>query len=217
MKLMLVDDHPIFMEGLQYFLQTHGICVLGTAGNGIDALEKARELKPDIILMDIRMPKCDGLGALKLIKAELPEIKIVMLTSYDEDEAVYEAIKCGASGYLMKSINADELLGMLNDISDGNITLSPGIAESILKELKNVKGGNNLNEKSEKKEESLTERQMEILKMVADGVTYKEAGERLGLSERTVKYHMGRIIELLHLANRAQVITYAAQLGLTEK
>lgn len=211
MKLMLVDDHPIFMEGLQYFLQTHGIGVLGTAGNGIEALEKARELKPDIILMDIRMPKCDGLGALKLIKAEMPEIKIVMLTSYDDD-AVYEAIKYGASGYLLKSINSDELLSMLGDIWENNITLSPGIAENILKELKKDEGG-----KNQKKEESLTERQIEILKMVAEGVTYKEVGDRLGLSERTVKYHMGRIIELLHFANRSQVITYAAQLGLTEK
>lgn len=102
MKLMLVDDHPLFLEGLQYLLKTHGIDVVGTANDGKEALIKCRTLNPDIILMDIRMPECSGIDALKLIKAEMPDVKIVMLTTSEEDDDLFEAIKCGASGYLIK-------------------------------------------------------------------------------------------------------------------
>jgi two-component system NarL family response regulator len=102
MKVMLVDDHPLFMEGLQYVLNTYGIGVAGLAENGNEAIEQARILKPDIILMDIKMPECSGLDALKMIKAEMPDIKIVMLTTSEEDEDLFEAVKYGASGYLLK-------------------------------------------------------------------------------------------------------------------
>ena len=106
MKLMLVDDHPLFLEGLQYLLETYGISVAGVAHNGKEALIKARALRPDMILMDIKMPQCGGLDALKLIKAEMPEIRIVMLTTSEEDDDLYQAVKYGASGYLLKNINA---------------------------------------------------------------------------------------------------------------
>ncbi len=221
MKLMLVDDHPLFMEGLQYLLETHGISVAGTACNGKDALYKARNLRPDIILMDIRMPECSGIDALKLIKAEMPEIKIVMLTTSDEDDDLFEAIKCGASGYLLKNINAEKLIEMLSDLENDGIPLSPGLAARLLKEFGQDRANAEQPETGVRKELSgnsaLTERQTEILEMVAGGITYKKVGERLGLSERTVKYHMGRIIELLHLKNRAQVIAYASRSGLTKE
>lgn len=219
MKLMLVDDHPLFLEGLQYLLQTHGIEVIGVAKDGREALVKARILKPDIILMDIKMPGYSGMDALKLIKSEMQDIKIVMLTTSDEDDDLFDAVKYGASGYLLKNTNAKELLDMLSDLKKGEVPLSPGLAARLLKEFR-LSGtyDNNFPQHAleENKKEQLTERQLEILEMAARGITYKEVGEALGLTERTVKYHMGRIIELLHLENRAQVIAYAARMGLVE-
>lgn len=212
MRLMLVDDHPLFLEGLKYLLETYGIDVAGIAQNGMEALEQARVLSPDIILMDIKMPECSGIDALKLIKAEMPDIKIVMLTTSDEDEDVFNAIKNGASGYLLKNTNARELVGMLNDLDKGEIPISPDIASQLINEFISTSRPSHNEQRMQ-----LTERQLEILEMVAKGITYKEVGDTLGLTERTVKYHMGRIIELLHLENRAQVIAYAARIGLVEK
>jgi len=209
MKLLLVDDHPLFLEGLQYLLGTYGIGVAGFAANGNEAIEQARTLKPDIILMDIKMPECSGLEALKRIKAEMADIKIVMLTTSDDDEDLFEAIKYGASGYLLKSTNARELVDMLSDLEKGEVPLSPDLSARILKEFGNSRG----NSRGGCENFVLSERQQEVLEMVAKGITYKEVGEALRLTERTVKYHMGRIIELLHLENRAQVIAYATRIG----
>ncbi|RCX19342.1 LuxR family two component transcriptional regulator [Anaerobacterium chartisolvens] len=219
MNVMLVDDHPLFMEGLKYLLETHGIIVKGTAKDGREALVKARILKPDIILMDIMMPQCGGLDALRLIKAEMPDIRIVMLTASEEDEDLFEAVKYGASGYLLKNTDAKNLVGMLSDLENDEVPLSPGIAAKILREFRRNSANydrfsQHESENAEKK--SLTERQLEVLEMVAKGITYKEAGEALRITERTVKYHMGRILELLHLENRNQVIAYAARIGLVE-
>lgn len=216
MNVMLVDDHSLFLEGLHYMLETYKINVVGTAKDSLDALEKARALKPDIILMDIRMPGYSGLDLLRLIKAEMPDIKVIMLTTSDEDEDLFNAMKYGAAGYLLKNINAGELVGMLSDAYKGGAPLSPGLASRILNEFGcDTAGDNTLKSAArEKREAKLTGKQLEILKMVARGIMYKEIGAALGLTERTVKYHMDRIIELLHLENRAQVIAYAARTGL---
>lgn len=219
MKLMLVDDHLLFLEGLQYLLETNGIEVAGIAHNGREALVKARILKPDIILMDIKMPECSGIDALRLIKAEMSNVKIVMLTTSDVDEDLFDAIKYGASGYLLKNTDAAELINMLNDLEKDEVPLSPGLASRLLKEFRrrDTYESKHLQHNTVgTKEGQLTERQLEVLEMVAKGITYKEAGEALGLTERTVKYHMGRIIETLHLENRTQVIAYAAHTGLIE-
>lgn len=217
MKLMLVDDHQLFMEGLQYLLGTHGISVEATAKDGKEALLKARILKPDIILMDIRMPELSGLDTLRLIKAEMPDIKIVMLTTSEEDEDVYAAIKYGASGYLLKSTDAKALIDILSALENDEAILSPALAGKLLKEFRYNSGANRILQQyvpGHAKKNILTERQLEVLEMVAKGITYKEVGDTLGLTERTVKYHMARILEQLHLENRAQVIAYAAQTGL---
>lgn len=219
MKLMLADDHPLFLEGLQYLLETHGIEVAGVAKNGKEALVQARLLKPDIILMDIKMPECSGMDALKLIKAEMPDIKIVMLTTSEEDEDLFNAVKYGASGYLLKSTNASELVDMLSALEKDEVPLSPGLATRLLREFRRSGTYDNKVSQPELEEANrgqLTERQWEVLEMVARGITYKEAGDALGLTERTVKYHMGRIIERLHLENRAQVIAYVARMGLVK-
>lgn len=213
---MLVDDHALFMEGLKYLLDMHGINVVCTVNSGSEAMEKACLLKPDMILMDIRMPGCSGLDALRMIKAEMPEIKVIMLTTSEEDEDLFDAVRYGASGYLLKNTNAEELIGMLQDVEKNEAPPLPGFASRLLTELKKGSEANYrfLVEPSEDAGKGvLSNRHLEILEMVAKGVTYKEAGEALGLTERTVKYHMNRIIELLHLENRAQVIAYAARMG----
>ncbi|WKY44939.1 response regulator transcription factor [Eubacteriaceae bacterium ES2] len=214
MKILLVDDHPLFLKGLQFLLESYKISVLGTVNNGKDAISQARHLKPDIILMDIQMPEFSGIETLKLIKAEMPEIRIIMLTASEEDDDLFDAIKYGASGYLIKNTDADELVEALYSLEKGEVLLSPGLAEKLLNEFSEAEqeDSDNLN----KDGSTLTPRQMEVLELVAQGLTYEDAGDQLGLSRRTVKYHMEKIIETLQMENRAQVIAYAARIGLVE-
>jgi two-component system NarL family response regulator len=212
MRLLLADDHPLFRDGLKNLLAIRGVDVVGTACDGVDALEKARTLKPDVILMDIQMPRLDGLAATRLIKAEQPEIKIVMLTMSENDEDLFEAIKSGAQGYLLKADETDAFFENFLDLMRGEAPLSPGIAGRVLKEFARQGSATELVGQPAGKEEALTPRQMEVLGLVARGLTYKEVGAKLFLSEHTIKYHMGQILERLHLENRRQVIEHARRL-----
>ncbi len=213
MKVLLVDDHPLFLDGLRNLLTAHGVEVLGLAHNGLEALDKARTLRPEVILMDIHMPQLDGLTALRLIKAELPEIKIVMLTMSAEDEDLFEAIKSGACGYLLKTQDTDEFFVLLQDVARGETALSPEIAARILSEFgRQASVAQALGDQEQ--HASLSPRQIEVLTLVAHGLTYKEVGAKLCLAERTIKYHMGEIVARLHLENRTQVIEYARRTGL---
>lgn len=224
MKIMLVDDHLLFMEGLQYLLETNNLQVIGKARNGSEAQTEARILKPDIILMDIRMPECNGIEAVKNIKAEMPDIKIIMLTTSDEDEDLFDAIRYGASGYLLKNTDGKKLVDILYNIESDELPLSPGLAARLLMKLApNSKNGLNNKQSALPKKSSedeaearLSDRQIEILQLVSEGKTYKEVGEMLGITERTVKYHMSRILELLQMENRAQVLSYAYHKGYLE-
>ena len=215
MRILLVDDNALFCESLQNLLTLHGYQVVGTAGDGLEALEKARRLHPNLILMDIQMPGCDGLTATRLINAEMPETKIVMLTVAQEDEVLFESLKSGASGYLLKSLRASQLLLQLDQLAEGQAALSPGLADKILQEFARM--GRQLGSSSKQVEEAadLTARQREILTLLVQGMTYEEAGKTLCLSERTIRYHMEEIIQQLQLENRSQVIAYAARMGLT--
>lgn len=204
--MLLVDDHPLFVEGLKNLLLSRGIEVTGTAGDGLEALEKARTTRPEVILMDIAMPRCNGVDAMRLIRRELPEIKIVIMTSFDDDENLFNAIKSGASGYLLKSLHPKELFSLLAELERGEIPLSGGLAARILHAVARDPDG-------VEPERKLSPRQKKVLGMVARGMTYKEVAAALNLRERTIKYHMERILELLHLENRTQLIAYAAQHG----
>lgn len=213
-KLLLVDDHLLFMEGLQYLLETHGFQVIGKARNGREAVAKARILNPDIVLMDIRMPECSGVDALRLIKAEKPELKVIMLTTSDEDEDLFQAIKYGASGYMLKNMDAKELIQRIEQAFHQEASISTDLAAKLINEFQMYSRKAPLaSQESYGKDEQtpLTDRQLEILGMVAEGKTYKEVGESLGLKERTIKYHMGKMLEYLHLENRSQVIAYASR------
>ena len=215
MKVMLVDDHALVIEGLRNLLTANGVEVVGTACGGLEALAKARALRPEVILMDIQMPGCNGLQATRLIKAEMPEIKIVMLTVSGLDEDLFEAIKSGASGYLLKKSEAREFLGLLAALEQGEAPLARGLAAKILTEFARV--ANTVGRPAgagDDEGERLTNRQGEVLMLVARGLTYKEIGEVLCLTERTVTYHVAQILERLRLKNRAQAIAYAQRKGL---
>jgi DNA-binding NarL/FixJ family response regulator len=214
MKILLVDDHPLFLEGIQNLLAARGIEVVGTASDGLEALAKARALHPDVILMDIQMPHCNGLAATRMIKAELPEIKIVMLTVSEEDEDLFEAIKSGASGYLSKGLDAGKFFDFLSGVVRGEAPLSPGLTAKILAEFARQTNGQMTASKEAEGTPQMSPRQIEILTLVAQGLTYREVGDTLCLSERTIKYHMGEILKRLHLKNRAQLIAYATRKGL---
>ncbi|MGQ9682568.1 MAG: LuxR C-terminal-related transcriptional regulator [Anaerolineae bacterium] len=158
------------------------------------------------------MPRCDGLAATRLVKAELPQIKIVMLTTSAEDEDLFEAIRSGASGYLLKSLNADALIQLLAGLERGEAPLSPGLAARVLAELARQAPAPRPAAQAEPL--GLNPRQVQVLRLVAQGMPYKQVGDTLGLSERTVKYHMGEIVQRLHLRNRAEVVAWALRSGL---
>lgn len=208
MQLLLVDDHPLFVDGLKDLLARRGMTVVGVAHDGLAALHLARTLQPDVILMDIQMPGCDGLTATRLIKAELPATRIVMLTMSADDEHLFEAIKSGACGYLLKTLNTDEFMDLLQSLAAGESPLAPGLAQKLLQEFSQqppapqAAGG-------EDKLAGLSPRQLQILKLAAQGLTYKEIGAAIGLTERGIKYHMAEIVQHLHLHNRAEVLAYA--------
>lgn len=213
MKLMLVDDHPLFLEGLQNLLETHGIKVLGTASNGKQAITRACELKPDVVLMDIAMPVLSGLDAIQPIRQALPGVKIVMLTTFDDDENLFESIKRGASGYLLKNLNADELVSLLQALEHGDPPMSPGLAGRLINEFARQPANIIATTPTEqdKNAATLTNRQAEVLNLVAQGKTYKEVAMQLNLSERTIKYHMEKILETLQVENRSQAIARTAR------
>jgi two-component system NarL family response regulator len=210
MRVLLADDHPLFLDGLEDLLTSNGFEVAGTARDGLEAIEKARALRPEAILMDIHMPRLDGLAAVRAIKEELPGVTIVMLTISEADDDLFEAVKNGASGYLLKSQSADELLALLHCVERGEAALSPGLAARILQEF-----GRQASALDEKRQSpGLSEREREVLALVAQGLKYKEVAAKLFVTERTIKYHMGQILDRLHLKNRAQVVEYARRTGL---
>ncbi|MGE5141062.1 MAG: response regulator [Rudaea sp.] len=219
MRVLLVDDHPLFLDGLCELLTRRGIEVVGMAGDGFEALEKARALHPEVILMDIHMPRCGGLVATRLIKSELTEVRIVMLTMSDDDADLFESIKSGASGYLLKTQNTEGFLRLLPGVMEGEMPLSPGLASRLLTEFTRPSNAPDRREDHLEPQpvEGLSPRQVQVLGLVAQGLTYKEVGAKVGLSEATIKYHMGEIIDRLHLQNRAQVLDYARQMRLSSR
>lgn len=215
-RVLLVDDHALFMEGLQNLIRSKGYEVVGTAKDGMEALEKARLLHPEMILMDLEMPLCNGLTATRMIKAEMPEIKIVILTVSDREQDLFKAIQSGACGYLLKGLRAEEFIGQLNGLASNAAVISPEMAAQVLEEFTRNEQGlqNEADFKPAEPEEYLSKRQIEILSLVAREFTYKEVASRLFLSERTVKYEMADILRILHLQTRRQAIVYARRAGL---
>lgn len=212
LKIMLADDRPLFRKGLAALLSSRSdLQVVGQANDGCEALERARELQPDLILMDIHMPNCDGLQATRIIKQEFPNIKIIMLTVSDDDASLFEAIKSGARGYLLKNLEPEQLFGYLEGISRGEAPISPSMATKILTEFasqtRRPSGG-------EESKRELTQREREVLQLVTEGASNKEIAARLNITENTVKNHLRNILEKLQLQNRVQIAAYAVREGL---
>ncbi len=221
MKLLLVDDSRLLSEGLQNLLTAHGFEIAGIASNGGEAVRMSEDLKPDLILMDLRMPGHDGLISTRLIKARWPEIKIIILTISDNDNDLFDAIKAGADGYLLKSMSGEDLVSAIKNLEKGISPISPVLTSRVLSEFSKLSTGSNPSTKKSTQPQSqksalanLTERQIQVLRLVAKGMTYKEIARSLSISERTVRYHMSEMIHRLHLQNRSQVLAYAARLGL---
>jgi two-component system NarL family response regulator len=219
MKVLLVDDNRLMIEGLANLLRAHHIEVVGAASDGLEAASLAQALHPELILMDIRMPRCDGLEATRRIKANQPEIKVVILTTSAEDDDLFESIKSGACGYLIKSMSGEAFVEAIRGLEQGVPPFSPGLAAKLVDEFAHIAAGGKSGEgqgPGEVVKPGLTDRQGEVLRLVAEGLTYKEVGQRLCLSERTVRYHMAEIMERLHLENRSQVLAQVSKLNLID-
>ncbi len=212
LRILLADDHVLFRKGLTALLSARpDIQIVGEARDGLEAIEAAREFLPDVILMDVNMPRCDGLEATRRIKREMPHVKIVILTVSDDDQHLFEAIKSGAQGYLLKDLEPYQLYDLLESISRGEAPLSGAIAAKILKEFSHPNGGAS---QEPALTEELTPREMNILQLVVEGKSNKDIASELVISENTVKIHIRNILEKLHLQNRIQAAVYAVTQGL---
>ncbi len=211
MRLLIADDHALFRDSLRSLLTARGVEVVGEAGNGKEAVALARQLRPDIVLMDLSMPEMDGLAATRLISAELDDVKVVVLTASSEDEDLFESIKSGAEGYLLKDLEADRFFALLDGVAKGEPALTPLLARKLLTEFAHPKAS----PKKDKDPDALTAREMEVLESMVQGVTTNRAlARQLGVSENTVKFHVRNILDKLHLHNRAQVVSYALRHGI---
>lgn len=212
-RVLLADDHQLFREGLANILSAQpDFEVVGEAGDGLEVQVKARKLVPDLILMDIGMPGCDGVEATQQVKRELPDVVIVMLTVRDEDEKLFEAVKSGAQGYLLKTIRSRELLSMLRGAVRGEAAITPALGGRMLEEFRRLSHQAHLVPADEVI--ALTRREQEVLGLVAQGASDAEVGEALVISVHTVKSHMRNILSKLHLGQRHQAALYALREGL---
>jgi two-component system NarL family response regulator len=209
MNVLLVDDSALFLDGLRSMLEASEIDVLGVALCAEEAIEQARRLHPEVVLMDVQMPGESGIEATRVLKTLFPQIKIVMMTVFDSDEHLFDAIAAGASGYLLKGMSPDGFLEALVGLSRGETPLSPGLAARIMAEF--ARRQRETGKPGAASTYPLSERQIEILRMVAHGHPYKQIAEHLNVSERTIKYHMGEIAGRLHVENRSQVLAYASR------
>jgi NarL family two-component system response regulator LiaR len=208
-RIFLADDHAVVRKGLETLIDTHAdLEVIGTAADGVEAVERVAQLKPDVILLDIQMPRKTGVEAIAEIKAADADARILVLTSYSEDETVFAAIKAGALGYLLKDSSPRELIEAIRNVHQGRSSLHPDIALKVIKELN--KPPANL----PPTEEPLTEREVDVLRLVARGLSNQEIADQLVVSERTVRTHISNILGKLHLANRTQAALYALRQGL---
>jgi two-component system NarL family response regulator len=214
-RVLIVDDHALFRRGLiQVLMGEDGVEVVGEGEDGEDAVRKAEDLVPDVVLMDVRMPRVSGIEATKRLAESLPAARILMLTVSDEEDDLYEAIKAGAAGYLLKEISIEEVADAVRAVMQGQTLITPSMASKLIQEF------NNLARRAEERYSfptpRLTERELDTLKLVAQGLTNREIGEQLSISENTVKNHVRNILEKLHLHSRMEAVMYAVKENLLD-
>src|SRR5215472_6748592 len=209
-RVLIADDSPLFRRGISVVLATEdAIDVVAEAENGEDAVEKAAEYAPDVVLMDVRMPRVNGIEAARAIRGDSPATKIIMLTVSDEDDDLYEAIKAGANSYLLKEVSVEEVPEAIRAVVQGQSLISPSMASKLLTEYTSL--ARRAEEKQQYPTPALTSRELEVLKLVARGRSNREIGEELYISENTVKNHVRNILEKLHMHSRMEAVIYAVR------
>jgi DNA-binding NarL/FixJ family response regulator len=205
-RVLIVDDHPVVREGLAAMLSTQrDLLVVGEAGDGAEAEQKVEELSPDVVLMDLEMPRVDGPEAIQRIRGKHPDAKVLVLTAYDTDERILDAVQAGAQGYLLKGAPREELFRAIRVVNQGGSLLEPVVAHKLLGRM-----GKMLN-RQEAPGEQLTERELEVLQLLVKGARNKEIAAQLYITERTVKFHTSIIFQKLGVTNRSEAITAALQ------
>lgn len=208
-RILIADDHTLFRAGLRLLLESEpGFQVVGQAADGIEAVMLARTLKPDVILMDLVMPRQDGIAAIAEISRENPQARILVLTGFVQDDKVFPAIKAGAQGYLLKDAEPRELIQAIRDVYQDKSSLSPTIARRLMRELQQPPS-------LPPTDRPLSARELQVLRLVAQGLSNQEIATQLMVSERTVRSHVSNILDKLHIANRTQAALYAIREGLT--
>jgi len=213
-RVLIVDDHTLFRHGIISALTNQAdLEVVGEAVNGLEAIEKTRQLVPDVVLMDLNMPKCSGLEATQALQAEMPQVNILVLTVSDNEADLFAAIKFGARGYLLKEAEPAELLNAITGVAQGGVMVSPLMATKLLTEFKDLAASVERGPVG-RSDADLSPREGDVLQLVAQGATNKEITDSLFISENTVKTHLQNILDKLHLANRSQAAAYAVKKGL---
>ena len=213
-RVLVVDDHALFRRGIVTVLANQkNISVVGEAVNGLEAIDKAEALVPDVIVMDLNMPQCSGLEATQALQAKMPQVSILVLTVSDNEADLFHAIKFGATGYILKNTEPEELVQAIHHIAQGGVILSPMMAAKLLTEFRGL-GTDAMVKKTAEEEDNLSPREDEVLRLVSQGATNKEIADSLFISENTVKTHLRNIMDKLHLANRSQAAAYAVKRGL---
>jgi len=203
-SILIVDDHQVVRMGMRTLLEQHdGIEVIGEAATAAEAIKKALALKPDLVLMDVRLPDESGIEACRKIRSADPEIHVLMLTSYSSDEAIFSAVMAGASGYLLKRLDAEHLYESILAVGQGQMLMDPTINEAVVKRVKQISEG-----EPTRGVDSLNERERDILKLIAEGLTNKDIAERVHLSEKTVRNHITNIFMKLGVSHRTQAAIY---------
>ncbi|MGW7239877.1 response regulator [Streptomyces sp. NPDC054804] len=213
-RVVIADDQQMVRQGFTVLLNAQpGIEVVGQAVDGLEAVVKVAELTPDVVLMDIRMPELNGIEATRRIVGERPDIKVLVLTTFDLDEYVYEALRAGASGFLLKDASADQLAEAVRVVAAGDALLAPGVTRRLIAQFSQLDGGG-VRAPLKTRVGDLTERETEVLALIAQGLSNAEIAERLVVAEQTVKTHVGRILVKLGLRDRTQAAVFAYESGL---
>lgn len=217
-KVLIADDQELIRQSLQIVLNTkEDMQVTDTVGNGQEVIQSIRKEMPDVILMDIRMPKMDGVQCTKIIKENYPQIKIIILTTFDDDEFVYNALKFGASGYLLKGVSMDELVEAIHTVHSGRAMINPDIATKVVKLFSQMAKADYTIQVEERYEKELTKTEWKIIEQVEFGASNKEVAENLNLSEGTVRNYLSTILNKLGLRDRTQLAIWAVQTGVSKR
>jgi DNA-binding NarL/FixJ family response regulator len=209
-RILIVDDHPVVRDGLSLVLDTQAdFEVVGEAGGGVEAVQRAEELQPDVILLDLEMPDLDGVDALKLMQESRPGIRVIVFTAFDTDERILSAIRAGARGYLLKGAPRGQVFDAVRAVHSGGSLLQPMVTAKLLDHI-------SASEETPRPNQTLTPRQLDVLRLLAKGLQNKEIAAQLGVADRTVKFHVGAILTKMDAGNRTEAVTVAVQRGLIE-